>query len=148
MVSWRKWWPNPTSVFLTRALPRTSTVFSDVDQTNQSLTSTAITDSLRGSSVKIGTIQRRLAWPLRKDDTHKSRSVPNFFEEHVLPCQFDSMQGANSQTKIWSKPWSPLNSAPLLLHCSSSETASNKVFELAAENLHKNIDKHHWESLL
>ena len=30
-------------------------------------------DSLRGSSVKIGTIQRRLAWPLRKDDTHKSR---------------------------------------------------------------------------
>ena len=32
-------------------------------------------DSLRGSSVKIGTIQRRLAWPLRKDDTHESRSV-------------------------------------------------------------------------
>ena len=32
-------------------------------------------DSLRGSSVKIGTIQRRLAWPLRKDATHKSRSV-------------------------------------------------------------------------
>ena len=29
--------------------------------------------SLRGSSVEIGTIQRRLAWPLRKDDTHKSR---------------------------------------------------------------------------
>ena len=32
------------------------------------------TDSLRGPSVKIGTMQRRLAWPLRKDDTHKSRS--------------------------------------------------------------------------
>ena len=32
-------------------------------------------DSSRGSSVKIGTIQRRLAWPLRKDDKHKSRSV-------------------------------------------------------------------------
>ena len=30
-------------------------------------------DSLRGSSVEIGRIQRRLAWPLRKDDTHKSR---------------------------------------------------------------------------
>ena len=28
-----------------------------------------IMDSLRRSSVKIGTIQRRLAWPLRKDDT-------------------------------------------------------------------------------
>ena len=38
-----------------------------------------LSDSLRGSSVKIGTIQRRLAWPLRKDDTHKSRSVNNFF---------------------------------------------------------------------
>ena len=35
-------------------------------------------DSFRGSSDKIGTIQRRLAWPLRKDDTHKSRSVHNF----------------------------------------------------------------------
>ena len=35
-------------------------------------------DSLRRSSVKIGTIQRRLAWPLRKDDTHKSRSVSIF----------------------------------------------------------------------
>ena len=35
-------------------------------------------DSFRGSSVKIGTIQRRLAWPLCKDDTHKSRSVNNF----------------------------------------------------------------------
>ena len=28
-----------------------------------------------GASDKIGTIQRRLAWPLRKDDTHKSRMV-------------------------------------------------------------------------
>ncbi|KAG5625694.1 hypothetical protein H5410_010912, partial [Solanum commersonii] len=28
-----------------------------------------------GTSDKIGTIQRRLAWPLRKDDTHKSRNV-------------------------------------------------------------------------
>ena len=37
---------------------------------------------LRGSSVKIGTIQRRLAWPLRKDDTHKSRSV-NSISFHI-----------------------------------------------------------------
>ena len=36
---------------------------------------TAPTDSLRGSSIEIGTMQRRLARPLRKDDTHKSRSV-------------------------------------------------------------------------
>ena len=32
-------------------------------------------DSLRGLSVKIGTIQRSLAWPLHKDDACKSRSV-------------------------------------------------------------------------
>ena len=38
-------------------------------------------DSFRGSSVKIGTIQRRLAWPLRKDDTHKSRSGNHFFTD-------------------------------------------------------------------
>ncbi len=31
------------------------------------------------SSAKIGTIQRRLAWPLRKDDTHKSRMYHTFF---------------------------------------------------------------------
>jgi len=41
-------------------------------------------DSLRGSSDKIGTIQRRLAWPLRKDDTHKSRSVPSFLNNELF----------------------------------------------------------------
>ena len=45
----------------------------------------SLLDSLRGSSVKIETIQRRLAWPLRKDDTHKSRSVNNFFAQ--CPCR-------------------------------------------------------------
>ena len=58
-----------------------------LDLNNSSL----ILDSLRGSSVKIGTIQRRLAWPLRKDDTHKSRSVNNFLLKNahgsdVLAC--------------------------------------------------------------
>ena len=46
----------------------------------QCCSQTVSPDALRGSSVKIGTIQRRLAWPLRKDDTHKSRSVNNFFD--------------------------------------------------------------------
>ena len=39
--------------------------------------------------VKIVTVQRRFAWPLRKDDTHKSRSVNNFRTTpvlHVVPC--------------------------------------------------------------
>ena len=42
-------------------------------------------DSLRGSFVKIGTIQRRLAWPLRKDDTHKSRSANSFLPQRIVP---------------------------------------------------------------
>ena len=43
-------------------------------------------DSLRGSSVNTGPIQRRLAWSLRKDDTHThtSRSVNKW--QHLLPC--------------------------------------------------------------
>ena len=36
-------------------------------------------EPLRRSSAKIGTIQRRLAWPLRKDDTHKSRMYHFYF---------------------------------------------------------------------
>ena len=43
------------------------------------MVSSLLSDLLRESSVKIGTIQRRLAWPLRKDDTQKSRMVSNFF---------------------------------------------------------------------
>ena len=35
------------------------------------------------SSAKIGTIQRRLAWPLRKDDTHKSRMY-HFWKKFCL----------------------------------------------------------------
>jgi len=58
-------------------------------------------DSLRGSSVKLGTIQRRLAWPLLKNDTHESRSVSNFvvvmgavLYEHIL-CLLDSLRGSS-----------------------------------------------------
>ena len=43
----------------------------------------SISDPLRRSSVKIGTIQRRLAWPLRKADTHKSISVTCFLLHHA-----------------------------------------------------------------
>ncbi|KAI3464726.1 hypothetical protein Pfo_021389, partial [Paulownia fortunei] len=39
-----------------------------------------------GTSDKIGTIQRRLAWPLRKDDTHKSRNGPNFYFSICFMC--------------------------------------------------------------
>jgi hypothetical protein len=40
---------------------------------------------LFGASGKIGTIRRRLAWPLRKDDTHKSRSVQIFDRCNLSP---------------------------------------------------------------
>ena len=40
-------------------------------------------DSLRGSSINIGTIQRILAWPLHKDDMHKSRSVKNTLQTRL-----------------------------------------------------------------
>ena len=64
-----------------------------------------ILDSLRGSSVKIGTIQRRLAWPLRKDDTHKSRSVNNFFVDRPFPHWIDpssfSRPGSRSAQPGW-----------------------------------------------
>ncbi|CAM6015142.1 unnamed protein product [Sphagnum balticum] len=40
------------------------------------------------TSDKIGTIQRRLAWPLRKDDTHKSRNGPNFFAPFLSSLNF------------------------------------------------------------
>eukprot|EP00877_Chromochloris_zofingiensis_P004510 jgi/Chrzof1/1405/Cz10g06180.t1 len=43
-----------------------------------------------GTSVKIGTIQRRLAWPLRKDDTHKSRNGSKIFAFCSLAFLFQS----------------------------------------------------------
>ena len=43
-------------------------------------------DSLRGSSVNIGTTQRRLARPLHKDDTHESRSVSICSAACVMVC--------------------------------------------------------------
>jgi len=55
-------------------------------------------DSLRGSSVKIGTIQRRLAWPLRKDDTHKSRSVSNFLR-FCKGCEMAEPKASNNKQK-------------------------------------------------
>ena len=57
-------------------------------------------DSLRGSSVKIGMIQRRLAWPLRKDDTHKSRSVNNFFRTLPPPSPPGLALSAARHSKI------------------------------------------------
>ena len=47
-------------------------------------------DSLRGSSVNIGAVQRRLAWPLRKDDTHKSMMKST---QMLAPVYLEGVQG-------------------------------------------------------
>ena len=44
----------------------------------------SLKDTLRGSSAKLGTIQRRLAWPLRKGGTHKSRSANKSAAQRAL----------------------------------------------------------------
>ncbi|RID49323.1 hypothetical protein BRARA_H00130 [Brassica rapa] len=62
-----------------------------------------------GTSDKIGTIQRRLAWPLRKDDTHKSRNGPNFFFSFFFSNRSPSSSSSvkpvsrfhDSQFKFW-----------------------------------------------
>ena len=86
-------------------------------------------DSSRGSSDKSGPTQRRLAWPLRKDDTHKSKSVPVFLLSQMQffnLCHFCSKfrplpRGSARQSKIaalpscsrrWSAPALRRGSAP------------------------------------
>ena len=75
------------------------------------------------SSVKIGTIQRRLAWPLRKDDTQKSRMyhffcTPNPLEpkaktyitcdSHVVPHRStEQAQGCLTSEFGWDPVLSP-----------------------------------------
>jgi len=73
--------------------------------------STLTSDSLRGSSVKIGTIQRRLAWPLRKDDTHKSGSVLNFFSPGT-PRHADGDAAARGRGRRGTRPGTPRHATP------------------------------------
>ena len=72
-------WAHPVGRLSCRSAAHSTVCVSFRDARLPNTHRTALSDSLRGSSVKIGTIQRRLAWPLRKDDTHKSRSVNNYF---------------------------------------------------------------------
>ena len=72
-------------------------------------------DSLRGSSVKIGTIQRRLAWPLRKDDTHKSRSVSHFCSPRLSQPSAPLLLLFAVALRLRLLPLSPLCRAPFLL---------------------------------
>ena len=56
--------------------------------------------------IKIKPTQRRLAWPLRKDDTHKSRSVPIFLPYRKVSdveCGYDCDDAwvKNCDVKCW-----------------------------------------------
>ena len=73
-------------------------------------------DSSRGSSVKIGTIQRRLAWPLRKDDTHKSRSVNNFLFLLFLSRLGSDMAHPDPNRHMGTRRWTPTQFPDLNLH--------------------------------
>jgi hypothetical protein len=104
-----------------------------------------LVDSLRGSSVKIGTIQRRLAWPLRKDDTHKSRSVIIFlnikasawerrFSNHENQADPDNRKG--SQKASWElarlAPVPPRLAPDLFLR--GGDESWPRLYNIAAQN--------------
>jgi hypothetical protein len=107
-----------------------------------------VLDSLRGSSVKIGTIQRRLAWPLRKDDTRKSRSVSNFLSEFMLSKSMLSQESIESgrsaqaswSSQIWSSLVCPNVSCRLTAWTDRPErrTASDWTSSTRLEHLHHN----------
>ena len=74
-------------------------------------------DSFRESSVKIGTMQRILAWPLRKDDAHKSRSVSDTVRKSKTRQEQERL--AKSERKLM-----------LELHCaelSAARGAENEI---------------------
>ena len=52
------------------------------------------------SSAKIGTIQRRLAWPLRKDDTHKSRMYHFLFLQTSVCTKYNDGHGLETDFGI------------------------------------------------
>ena len=81
------------------------------------------TDSLRRSSDKIGTIQRRLAWPLRKDDTHKSRRVTKFFAPRPMHHHLLASSCCCSCPAFWS----PAYMAPRVLQLASPRRCFNWI---------------------
>ena len=73
------------------------------------------------TSDKIGTIQRRLAWPLRKDDTHKSRNGPNFFEiSNAGPSCLADMPLAFVAVFIDTPSSYPIEALPSYMFCTNS----------------------------
>ena len=79
---------------------------------------------------KIGTIQRRLAWPLRKDDTHKSRTY-HFSKEKNITITSGGTWTRNPQ--IRSLMLYPLSHRGFLTICQSSDSLVVMTSALHAE---------------
>ena len=96
-------------------------------------------DSLRGSSVKIGTIQRRLAWPLRKDDTHKSRSVNNFLSMKsftLAPRRARQKYARNRARGVKTKADSTLRTSQAVPHPSTNRALRRLTSEVRRDPVH------------
>ena len=98
-------------------------------------------DSLRGASVNIGTIQIILARPLRKDDTHTSRSVNN---THTLQTvlTFHAVVLVNRARRARPRiPWSRLRRRLLLwLICFSNDHMHLRPISLLRLSLLRLVD--------
>ena len=89
-------------------------------------------DSLPRSSVNIGTIQRRLAWPLRKDDTHRSRSVNDHVHKHEFYLERRTRRGLDFA-----------RAPPLNVYCSSLDICIRYVGIYPLYHVYIYIHIHH-----
>ena len=89
----------------------------------RAISACCVADPLRRSSDKIGTIQRRLAWPLRKDDTHKPRRVTKFFAPRPMRHHLLASSCCCSSPAFWS----PAYMAPRVLQLASPRRCFNWI---------------------
>ena len=92
-----------------------------------------------GTSDKIGTIQRRLAWPLRKDDTHNSRNGSKIFwlcwlrqPHQPWPLRKDDTHNSRNGSKIFWLCWlrQPHQPWPLRKDDTHNSRNGSKIFWL------------------
>ena len=102
----------------TEGIPRRPLPFAQLRAKNVNLL-----DTFRGSSAKIGTTQRRLAWPLRKDDRHKSRSVPNF-----LPLKASCLLCSSGSDQAY---WRFVRAALFSKRCAPSSQLAASIAEVS-----------------
>ena len=90
-------------------------------------------DGLRGSSVKIGTIQMILAWPPRKDDTHKPRGVTDLnYREYWDMSHSEVVANVVKQTNTNIHNW---HNVTIHTHISSKQIDGEVVFNVVLSTL-------------